>query len=255
MDFLKFNIFLLSVFCTLILGAQDKKLVWEENFEGDKLNEEVWNFERGDGCPDLCGWGNSEKQSYTKKNHTIENGHLIIELRKEGIKYTSTRITTKGKKQFKYGYIETRAKLPRGKGVWPAFWMLGKNISKVGWPTSGEIDILEYVGKEPNTIFTSLHTNASHGNTINTKKTIINNVEDDFHTYAIDWRKEKIDFYIDNELVYTFQPKEKTTETWPFKQPFYFILNLAVGGNFGGPEIDDTIFPQQFVIDYIKVYK
>ena len=86
MDFLKFNIFLLSVFCTLILGAQDKKLVWEENFEGDKLNEEVWNFERGDGCPNLCGWGNSEKQSYTKKNHTIENGHLIIELRKEGIK-------------------------------------------------------------------------------------------------------------------------------------------------------------------------
>ncbi len=133
--------------------------------------------------------------------------------------------------------------------------MLGKNISKVGWPTSGEIDILEYVGKEPNTIFTSLHTKASHGNTINTKKTIINNVEDDFHTYAIDWRKEKIDFYIDNELVYTFQPKEKTTEIWPFKQPFYFILNLAVGGNFGGPEIDNAIFPQEFVIDYIKVYQ
>ncbi len=255
MDFLKFNIFLMSIFCTIILGAQDKKLVWEENFEGDKLNEEFWNFERGDGCPNLCGWGNSEKQSYTKKNHTIENGHLIIELRKEGEKYTSTRITTKGKKQFKYGYIETRAKLPRGKGVWPAFWMLGKNISKVGWPASGEIDILEYVGKEPNTIFMSLHTKASHGNTINTKKMILNNVEDDFHTYAIDWRKEKIDFYIDNELVYTFQPKEKTTETWPFKQQFYFILNLAVGGSFGGSEIDDTIFPQQFVIDYIKVYK
>jgi len=118
-----------------------------------------------------------------------------------------------------------------------------------------EIDILEYVGKEPNTIFTSLHTKARHGNTINSKKTIINNVEDDFHTYAIDWRKEKIGFYIDNEQVYTVQPKEKTSEIWPFKQPFYFILNLAVGGHFWGSEINDAIFPQRFIIDYIKVFE
>ena len=255
MTHLKIKLFLVGILCMIESHSQDRKLLWEENFEGTKLNEKSWNFERGDGCPDLCGWGNAEKQLYTKKNHTVENGLLTIELRKEGKKYTSTRITTKGKKNFKYGYIETRAKLPRGKGVWPAFWMLGKNISKIGWPTCGEIDILEYVGKEPNTIFTSLHTKASHGNTINSKKTVINNVEDDFHIYAIDWQKEKIDFYIDNVLVYTFQPEEKTTDIWPFKQRFYFILNLAVGGNFGGPEIDDTIFPQKFVIDYIRVYK
>ena len=255
MTHLKIKLFLVGILCMIESHSQDRKLLWEENFEGTKLNEKSWNFELGDGCPDLCGWGNAEKQLYTKKNHTVENGLLTIELRKEGKKYTSTRITTKGKKNFKYGYIETRAKLPRGKGVWPAFWMLGKNISKIGWPTCGEIDILEYVGKEPNTIFTSLHTKASHGNTINSKKTVINNVEDDFHIYAIDWQKEKIDFYIDNVLVYTFQPEEKTTDIWPFKQRFYFILNLAVGGNFGGPEIDDTIFPQKFVIDYIKVYK
>ena len=255
MTHLKIKLFLVGILCMIESHSQDRKLLWEENFEGTKLNEKSWNFELGDGCPDLCGWGNAEKQLYTKKNHTVENGLLTIELRKEGKKYTSTRITTKGKKNFKYGYIETRAKLPRGKGVWPAFWMLGKNISKIGWPTCGEIDILEYVGKEPNTIFTSLHTKASHGNTINSKKTVINNVEDDFHIYAIDWQKEKIDFYIDNVLVYTFQPEEKTTDIWPFKQRFYFILNLAVGGNFGGPEIDDTIFPQKFVIDYIRVYK
>lgn len=255
MYFQRFNIFLLSTFCTLSLSAQEKKLLWQENFDGSKLNEKVWSFDLGDGCPNLCGWGNAEKQIYTKKNHIVSNGHLIIEVRKEDNKYTSTRISTKEKKHFKYGYIETRVKLPQGKGVWPAFWMLGENISKVGWPTCGEIDILEYVGKEPKTIFTSLHTKASHGNTINSKKTIIKNVEDDFHIYAIDWSKEKIDFYIDSKLVYTFQPKEKTTQNWPFKQPFYFIVNLAIGGHFGGPEIDDAIFPQRYIIDYIKVFE
>jgi beta-glucanase (GH16 family) len=255
MKYLRFNILLMLFCCSISCSTQEKKLLWEENFNGDKLDEKVWNFELGDGCPNLCGWGNAEKQIYTKKNHKVANGHLIIELRNEDKKYTSTRITTKGKKEFKYGYIETRAKLPRGKGVWPAFWMLGKNISNVGWPVCGEIDILEYVGKEPNTIFTSLHTKASHGNTINTKRTVVKNVEDDFHTYAINWNKEKIEFYIDNNLVYTFEPKDKTTEHWPYKQPFYFILNLAVGGHFGGPDIDDSIFPQQFVIDYIKVYE
>ena len=255
MNYLRFNIFLMSVFCAIALNAQDKKLLWEENFEGNELNEKVWNFELGDGCPNLCGWGNAEKQIYTNKNHTVENGYLSIEARKDGKKYTSTKITTQGKEQFKYGYIEIRAKLPRGKGLWPAFWMLGSNISKVGWPTCGEIDILEYVGKEPNSIFVSLHTKASAGNTINTEKLSIDGIEDDFHIYAIDWSKEKIEFFIDSNLIYTFQPKEKTAETWPFKQPFYFILNLAVGGNFGGPEIDDAIFPQKFTIDYIKVYE
>ncbi len=252
---LRVKLFVLGFVATFISHSQERKLLWEENFDGPILNEKSWNFERGDGCPNLCGWGNAEKQIYTNKNHHLKDGYLTINILKEGANYTSTRITTKGKRQFKYGYIETRAKLPVGKGIWPAFWMLGKNIKKVGWPTCGEIDILEYVGKEPHTIYTSLHTKASHGNTINSKKTKIKNIEEGFHIYAIDWTKEKIAFYVDHKLVYTFQPKEKTKETWPFKQPFYFILNAAVGGNFGGPEIDDTIFPQEFVIDYIKVYK
>ena len=179
----------------------------------------------------------------------------VIEAKKEGESYTSTRITTQNKKAFQYGRIETRAKLPVGTGLWPAFWMLGQNISTVGWPKCGEIDILEYVGKQPDIVFTSLHTQASHGNTINTKKTTIPTIEEGFHNYAIDWTKDKIAFFVDDVLVYTFQPEVKDENTWPYNQPFYFIINVAIGGNFGGPTIDHTILPQEFIVDYIKVYQ
>jgi beta-glucanase (GH16 family) len=151
--------------------------------------------------------------------------------------------------------MEVRAKIPTGKGIWPAFWMLGSNTPKVGWPKCGEIDILEYVGREPNKVFTSLHTQDSHGNTINTKVNEIDTIEVGFHVYAIDWTKDKIDFFVDDKLVYSFAPNTKNEDTWPYNQPFYFIINTAVGGNFGGYDIDDAIFPQQFVIDYIKVYQ
>lgn len=233
----------------------ERKLVWEEDFNQKRLDEKVWNFELGNGCPNNCGWGNNESEIYTNTNHSIKNGCLIIEVKKENQTYTSTRITTQGKKEFQYGRIEARAKIPSGKGIWPAFWMLGSNISKVGWPKCGEIDILEYIGKEPKTIFTSLHTQDSHGNTINTKKTKIESIENNFHIYAIDWNKDKIEFFVDNISVYTFQPENKNENTWPYNQQFYFILNVAVGGNFGGPAIDDSIFPQKFEIDYIKVYQ
>lgn len=231
-----------------------RKLVWEENFSGKTLNEKVWNIELGDGCPN-CGWGNNERQLYTKENHEVVNGNLIITAKKEGGKYTSTRITTKNKQEFKYGYFEARAKLPVGQGIWPAFWMLGSNINEVGWPKSGEIDILEYVGKEPQMVFTTLHTQDSHGNSINSKKTKIEGIEDGFHRYGIDWSKDKMDFLVDDILIYTFQPQVKNENTWPFDQPFYFLINLAVGGNFGGPEVDDAIFPEKFIVDYIKVYQ
>lgn len=244
---------LLSQLC--FSQKQDRTLVWEENFNGNSLNESVWNFQLGDGCPELCGWGNAEKQIYTKTNHTIANGILSITAKKDNSSYSSTRITTKGKKEFQYGRIEARAKLAVGTGIWPAFWMLGSNSSKVGWPKCGEIDILEYVGKEPNTIFTSLHTQDSHGNTINTKKTVIETIEDGFHIYAIEWSKDSIEFFVDDTLVYTFNPQQKNESIWPFNQSFYFIINVAIGGNFGGPTIDDSIFPQQFDIDYIKVYQ
>lgn len=247
---------LILLSCTFGCKAQlnKGKLVWEENFDGKALNETTWNYELGDGCPNICGWGNNERQIYTKDNHTVKDGHLTVTVNKEGDKYTSTRITTAGKKEFKYGYIEARAKLPVGHGIWPAFWMLGSNIKQVGWPMAGEIDILEYVGKEPDMVFTSLHTKDSHGNTVNTKKTKFEDIEEGFHTYAINWTETQIEFFVDGKSVYTFAPTEKTTEVWPFNQPFYFIVNVAVGGNFGGPEVDDKIFPQEFVVDYIRVY-
>lgn len=186
----------------------ERKLVWEENFTGKKLDEKTWNIQLGDGCPN-CGWGNNERQLYTNGNHEIIKGKLVITAKKEGDKYTSTRISTKGKKEFKYGYFETKAKLPIGKGVWPAFWMLGSNINEVGWPKCGEIDIIEYVGKERNTVYNSLHTEDSHGNTINSKKTELEGIENGFHIYGIDWSNEKIDFYVDNKILYSFDPEEK----------------------------------------------
>lgn len=251
----KIILFLLisSNFC--FAQKTNRKLIWEENFNSATLDETVWNYELGNGCPSICGWGNNELQVYTKNNHHFKEGNLVIQVQKEQSGYTSTRITTKEKKQFQYGRIEARAKLPIGKGIWPAFWMLGSNISEAGWPKCGEIDILEYVGREPNKVFTSLHTQDSFGNTINTKKTEIKEIEVGFHLYAIDWTKDKIEFFVDNQSVYTFSPDIKNENTWPYNQPFYFIINVAVGGNFGGHDIDDSVFPQEFLIDYIKVYQ
>ena len=238
-----------------MVSCQKKEhLIWQDNFDGTSLNELFWNFDIGNGCPN-CGWGNNELQIYTKKNYTAKNGLLTIIAKLEDSVYTSTRITTKNKFSFQYGTIKMRAKLPIGNGVWPAFWMLGYNIDTAKWPQCGEIDIMEYVGKEPNTIYTSLHTPQSFGNTINTKKTKITSIEDGFHIYTVNWTRNKIEFFIDNKWVYTFAPENKTEKVWPFNKPFYVLLNLAIGGNFGGPEVDNTIFPQKFVIDYIKVYK
>ncbi|KJD34065.1 laminarinase [Tamlana nanhaiensis] len=253
---MKPTVFLWLVLLFFSCKEEGKKLIWEENFDGNALNEAHWNFELGNGCPNLCGWGNNERQIYTKTNHKLENGMLTITANLKDSVYTSTRITTKNKFQFKYGTIEARAKLPVGQGLWPAFWMLGSNIDTVGWPKCGEIDILEYVGKEPSMVFTSLHTQDSHGETINTKKTKIEGIEDGFHVYKAHWTETKIEFFIDDKLLYTFAPEALNDETiWPFNQPFYILVNLAIGGNFGGPEVDDTVFPQQYIIDYIKVYK
>lgn len=247
---------LLLLLTGMIATAQVKKgkLVWEENFDGKALNEKVWNYELGDGCPNVCGWGNNERQIYTRTNHRLESGKLIITTKKEGDKYTSTRITTAGNKEFKYGYMEARAKLPVGHGIWPAFWMLGSNIKNVGWPLAGEIDILEYIGREPHTAYTTLHTAAHHGDKASSKKTPIANIEEGFHTYGVNWTAEKMEFFVDGKSVYTYVPENKSVEVWPFTQPFYFIINTAVGGNFGGPDVDDSIFPQEYIIDYVRVY-
>lgn len=232
-----------------------RKLVWQEDFKASQLDESVWNYELGDGCPNICGWGNNERESYTKENHQLHKGNLVIEARKESGKYTSTRITTKGKKEFLYGRIECRAKLPVGKGIWPAFWMLGSNIDAKGWPKCGEIDILEYVGRDPHQVYTTLHTQDGHGDRGHGKRTEIHEIEQGFHVFAVDWSKDKMDFFVDEKLVFTYNPQPKNEDSWPYNQPFYIIVNMAVGGNFGGPDVDDTIFPQSFIVDYIRVYQ
>ena len=233
--------------------ALAQEIIFEENFEGDQLNMQHWNYEEGDGCPDLCGWGNNERQVYDRKYVAVEDGNLVITAVKEGDDYFSGKINSKDKVEFQYGVIEVRAKVADGQGIWPAIWMLGHDINEVGWPASGEIDIMEYVGREPNTLYTTLHYPAHHGENASSKKVHVEDIEEGFHTYKTVWSEKNIKFFMDDELVHTFVPKEYNKEYYPFQKPFYFLLNMAVGGNFGGPEVDDSIFPKKFYIDYIKV--
>ncbi|WP_026933089.1 glycoside hydrolase family 16 protein [Christiangramia echinicola] len=242
--------FLIGAFLS---GQSQEKIIFEENFNGDKLDMSVWNYEEGDGCPNLCGWGNNEEQIYDRKYVEVKDGNLVITAVKKDGEYYSGKINSKNNVEFTYGVIEVRAKIATGKGLWPAIWMLGANISEVGWPASGEIDILEYIGRETGTVFTSLHTPASHGNTINTKKTKIKDIEEGFHTYKAVWTKNYIEFFVDDEQLYRFTPEKYDDKHYPFRKDFYFLINMAVGGNLGGAEINDQALPDKFYIDHIKV--
>jgi len=244
---------LILCFVLVTSACAQEKVIFEENFNAKTLNMDVWNYEEGDGCPNLCGWGNNEKQIYNRDYVALEDGKLVITAVKKGDTYYSGKINSKGNVEFTYGVIEVKAKLATGKGLWPAIWMLGANISEVGWPASGEIDIVEYIGREPGIIFTSLHTPASHGNTVNTKKTRIDGIEEGYHTYKAVWTPEYIEFFVDGNLLYRFTPEKYNEEEYPFKKDFYFLINMAVGGNLGGAEIDDPSLPDKFYIDHIKV--
>jgi len=248
------NAIFIIFFITLNV-VHSQEIIHEEHFNGTELDETVWNYELGDGCPNLCGWGNNERQIYSKENIVVKNGNLIITALYDGTTYTSGKINTKDHVEFQYGTVEVRAKLATGQGIWPAIWMLSHDISETGWPLAGEIDIMEYVGKSPHEIHNTLHTADSYGQSKNTKITTLETIEDGFHVYKAHWTEDFIKFYIDDDLVYTFSPEVKNEKTWPFNKPFYLLLNLAVGGNFGGPEVDDSIFPQEFILDYVKVYK
>ena len=170
------------------------ELVWSDEFDGAELNLENWSIEMGDGCPDLCVWGNNENQIYTDTDHRLEDGFLIISAKNDN-RYTSTRIISKGKQEFQYGRFEARIKVPSGVGLWPAFWALGNDIDKNPWPDFGEIDIMECVGREPGQIFNSVHTRSSYRNTVNTKITSAPNVEDDFHVFSMEWTLSSIQFF------------------------------------------------------------
>lgn len=263
--------FLFHVVLMLALNSTEdlvikQKLVWSDEFENPGVPDSTkWNFDIGDGCPNLCGWGNEELEFYTgrKENARIENGMLIIEAHKEdygGRAYTSAKLVTRGKADWKYGHIEVRAKLPKGRGVWPAIWMLSSQKKYGRWPVSGEIDIMEHVGHDPRNVYGSIHTE-SYNHRDGTQRTagfmeIQNSFSGSFHNYAIDWTEEYIEFFVDDIPYMRFVNEHATYKEWPFDQPFYLILNIAVGGTWGGQEgIDDTIWPQRMEIDYVRVYQ
>jgi beta-glucanase (GH16 family) len=270
---------LLVVSMAMTADAGEWKLIWSDEF--DKA-----------GLPDAARWGyetgfirNHEKQFYTKartENARVEDGMLIIEARKEKYKdpgrdpaakgsgkgraksspeeanYTSASLTTRGKAAWTHGRIEVRAKLPSGRGTWPAFWTLGTNIDQVGWPACGEIDIMEHVGFDPGVVHANIHTRKYNhvANTGKGDKISRIDVSREFHIYAIEWDEKKIDFFIDDRKYFTYRNEATGPDAWPYDKDQYLLLNLAIGGDWGGQKgIDDAIFPQRSYIDYVRVYQ
>lgn len=243
--------------------------------QGKKYNKLVWSDEFNyTGAPDSTKWGyekgfirNKEMQYYTNKpeNVRVENGNLVIEARKtstvigkDTVKVTSASLRTIGKQDWTYGKIEVRAKIPSFLGSWPAIWMLGSNISQVGWPKCGEIDMMEHVGYDPDKLHFNIHTAAyNHVKKTNKGNTVdIKNPDADFHIYTLEWYKDRIDFFLDSKKVFTFINEGKGVEEWPYDKPHYLILNLAVGGGWGGSKgVNLDALPQKFLIDYVRVYQ
>ncbi|MBD3616814.1 MAG: glycoside hydrolase family 16 protein [Gracilimonas sp.] len=240
-------------------------LIWSDEFNTTgSPNSNNWTYDIGHGN---SGWGNNEVQYYTdeSKNVRIENGMLIIDALKENNEWTSARIKTQGLKTFKFVTVKVRAKLPAGSGTWPAIWMLGSNITEIGWPASGEIDIMEHVGKDPGMIHSALHTPSSYGNTQNTGQMEVPDFSEEFHVYEAVWTPGSITFKIDGESFYTYNPSTKDADTWPFHDDFFIILNVAMGGNWGSDTeyetsglkngIDPNIDHARMIVDYVRVYK
>ena len=252
----------------LVLGCSDDdtqrvvnftQLTMQEEFDTDGApDSSIWSYDIGTG---ENGWGNSELQYYTDrtKNVTVNNGYLIITADKEdfeGSAYTSARLLTKDKFEQKYGRFEARIQLPYGQGIWPAFWMLGANSDTAIWPQCGEIDIMENRGQQPTLITGSVHgPGYSAGESISKEYDLVNDRFDTgFHIFGIEWGPEYINFYVDDVLYNQITPEDVPGE-WVFNQPFYILMNVAVGGNFVGLPNAETKFPQSMLVDYVRVYK
>jgi len=232
--------------------------VWADEFDYSGMPDPAkWGYDVGGG-----GWGNHELQYYTDSgNAIVGNGVLTITARKEDKEnrhYTSARVISKGKGDFLYGRFEIRAKLPAGRGTWPAIWMLPTDWAYGGWPNSGEMDIMEHVGFNPGKVHVSMHTKAYYFK-INTQKTSVTEVDsiyDAFHTYRLDWTPAAIRAYIDGRQVFEMKNEGQGFEVWPFDKRFHLLLNVAVGGDWGGKQgVDDRIFPTAMQVDYVRVYK
>ena len=267
--------FLLLLLSVTVFGCKDNsttppdtsnndkwEMVWSDEFNtGVAPDESKWSYETGG-----HGWGNNELQYYTanrQENCRIQEGMLVIEARKEaweGKNYTSTRLVSRDKGDWTYGRFEIRAALPGGRGTWPAIWMLATDwtYGDGGWPANGEIDIMEYVGYDPGKVHASIHCKQYY-HVIGTQKTAITTVSDAekaFHVYALEWTPEQIDIFVDSTKYFTFKNEGKGWEYWPFDKDFFMILNIAVGGNWGGAQgVDDSIFPQRLLVDYVRVYQ
>lgn len=238
------------------------KLVWNDEFDyNGRPYAEKWSY---DTVGNDYGWGNNELQFYTsrdKDNAFVDGEKLHIKAIKEEKgkhDYTSARLITKNKGDWKYGRFEFRAKLPQGRGIWPAIWMLPTDWEYGDWPASGEIDIMEHVGYNPDSVFASAHTEAyNHVKGTNKTEGIkVRNIYDEFQTYTLEWEKDEYRVYFDDIHFFTFENENKTFKEWPFDKRFHILLNVAVGGNWGGKEgVDDSIFPQEMIVDYVRVYK
>lgn len=232
---------------------------WRDEFDYTGAPDPAkWGYDIGG-----HGWGNNELQYYTDStdNAFVADGVLTIAARKEkkeGRDYTSARVISKGKGDFLYGRFEIRAKLPSGKGTWPALWMLPTDQAYGGWPKSGEIDIMEHVGYDPNRVHITMHTEAYYFQ-INTQKTatkVIDGAMSQFHLYRVDWMPDTIRGYIDDALVLEFPNEGNGYKVWPFDRRFHLLMNIAVGGDWGGKEgVDDTAFPASMQVDYVRVYR
>jgi beta-glucanase (GH16 family) len=242
-------------------------LVWSDEFsgpDGSRPDPAKWKFEVGGN-----GWGNQELQYYTKRpeNSFIRGGNLVIQALRESFtgpdhvtrNYTSARMTTQGLFDQTYGRFEARIKIPRGQGIWPAFWLLGNDFGKIGWPACGEIDVMENIGKEPSTIHGSMHGPGYSGDLDFTSVYKLPggaNFFDDFHVFAIEWEPGIVRFYVDQELYSTFTPSRLPAGMkWVFDHPFFIVLNVAVGGVWPGPPDSSTVFPQAMLVDYVRVCK
>lgn len=238
------------------------ELVWSDEFDGDTIDPANWTYDIGG-----WGWGNGEAQYYTDrpKNARLENGLLVIELHQEQYEesyYTSARLLTRGRQEFQYGYIEARIKVPSGSGTWPAFWMLGSNFEQDAadpanrWPNVGEIDIMEYVGREPDLVIGTLHgpgySGAGGKSGWNRQEFAI---ADDFHTFAVDWDETGIRFFFDGEQYHEVGPDNIGRNEWVFDRPFFLILNLALGGTLGGNIALDLEYPIRYYVDHVRVYQ
>jgi beta-glucanase (GH16 family) len=261
------NLLRLLFVCSLIIvfsfslkhSSQKWNSVWSDEFNYTGLpDSSKWNYDVGGD-----GWGNHELEYYTKarlENARVENGNLIIEAHKEkfeGGNYTSARLVTKGKADWKYGRIEVRAKLPKGLSTWPAIWMLG-STTPLKWPDDGEIDIMEHVGYDPGAVHASVHCK-KYNHVIHTQKTAITQVPDfadAFHVYAVEWDEAHISIFVDDKKYFTFTNEHSSYDAWPFDQKMHLLLNLAIGGDWGGQKgVDNSIFPVKMLVDYVRVYE